>query len=472
MKRILIIGNAPLPTEKSLVRAAAGLRTWQFTKPLSENEDFEVYAVLIGMPESYPNGLDENEFSINENCKIYSIDKNSADLRAKIQKKHDEFKPEVIIGINTYPSYIAAGLNSQAKIWCDLNGWIMAEAQAQAHKMDSNDYLAHYFEMEKLILKRADKFSTVSKAQGQAVIGELACFGRINKETFGYKFVEPIANATETFENENELRLKVEAGNYLKEEEVNILEDSGKFILLWVGGYNTWVDAETLFFGLEKAMNECPDLYFISTGGEIKGLDDKTFARFKELINGSKYKDRFVFLGWVDSEIIPYLYSKASAGINVDLDCVETKTGARNRINEMMKYGVPVVTTLGSEISYEVEESGSGIGVESGSVTGLKEAIVGLYEEWKSGQNMDGRENLSQKYGENGKKYIENYSYSKSLEALIKWLEKPEYAPDRGLNIKFSGAAGFKSFLRYFKENGARKSFKKLFQKLSNLIRG
>ena len=458
MKKILLIGNAPLPGEKALIRTAAGLRTLHFLKPLTEISDFEIQAVLIGMPDSYSTEIGEDELTLNKNCKIYTLSKDSPDLKAKIQKKHDEFGPEVVISVNTFPSYIAAGLNSNAKRWCDLNGWIMAEAQAQANKLDSNDYLEHYFGMEKSILKKADKFSTVSTAQAQALIGELACFGRINKETFAYKFAEPIANATETFENEN--INDTDAEKYLSKEIVKLLNDGKKFILLWVGGYNTWVDTETLFFGLEKAMDICPDLYFVSTGGEIRGLDDKTFARFKELINSSKHKDRFVFLGWVNSAVIPYLYSKASAGINVDLDCVETRTGARNRINEMMKYGLPLVTTLGSEISFEVVASVSGVGVESGSKTALGEALILLYEQWNS------KENLNEKYGINGKKYIENFTYKKSLEPLLNWLKKPEFAPDHGMQIKFGGAGKLKTFWRYLKENGFKKSFAKLMQRI------
>ena len=66
MKKILLIGNAPLPGEKALIRTAAGLRTWQFLKPLTEISDFEIQAVLIGMPDSYSTEIGEDELTLNK----------------------------------------------------------------------------------------------------------------------------------------------------------------------------------------------------------------------------------------------------------------------------------------------------------------------------------------------------------------------------------------------------------------------
>lgn len=449
MKKILLVGNSPLPDEQAKSRPAAGLRTNQFLKPLIGR--FDLYAVHIAMPECYDEKITEGEKTHSDHYHSYMISKDDPGLVGVVQEIHDVFRPDAIVAVNTYPSYIAARLKSKVPMWADLNGWIMAEAQAQAFKMDSNDYLAHYNKMQSAILKRADKFSTVSRAQAFALFGELAGAGRLNKESFLYKFAHRIPNGTEWFKGEE----NGESFDVLK----GVPEDA--FVLLWMGGYNTWVDEVTLFKGVARAMEQCEKLYFVSTGGAIPGLDSDTFLKFKEMVEASEYRDRFVFLGWVSSGAIPYIYKHASAGINVDRKCTETLTGARNRINEMMKFGLPVITTLGSEISFEVERAGAGLGVQSGSVAELTEAIAAMYEGWHVGA---GRESVEfKKFGENGKRYIEeecNYEYLQK--PLIEWLENPRPAPDRNVRLNFGRGGFVRSAWKYLRENGVRKALKKL----------
>lgn len=460
MKRILLIGNSPLPEENTASRPAAGLRTWQFLKGLERPARFQIKLVTIDMPECRGEAVGYDQATGN------MFSKNDPDLSQKIQAIHDEFHPDVIISVNTYPSYIAAGLKSLAPLWADLNGWIMAEAQAQAFKMDSNDYLGHYFAMEKRIVEAADKLSAVSRAEAGALLGELATFGRLNKESFGYKFVEHVPNGTEWFDSERkESELRLAAIENLPKE---------AFVLLWVGGYNTWVDEFTLYKGVSEAMSKCPNLYFVSTGGEIAGLDGQTFAKFKKMIDESAWKERFVFLGWVETGAMPLVYARAQAGINVDRRCVETFTGARNRINEMMKFGLPVITTRGSEIAEEVGRVGAGLCVKSGDHEGLAGAIVAVYGEWRGGHETA----EFKSYSRRGVEYIENEcNYSVTLKPLLEWLENPRPAPDRGAMVRLGGGmgaadmarggiAGVRMLWRYLRANGFKKSFQKFLQKV------
>ena len=485
MKRVLIIGNAPLPTENTKSRPAAGLRTYQFIKPLlkkgginikdaahafasEKRQHFSICLINIAMPECYDHPPKRKLIRHSDDYLEYTISKNDADLTPYIQSVCDEFHPEVIVSINTFPSYIASKINCPAPMWADLNGWIMSEAQAQAFKTNSNDYLSHYYSMEKSILRRADKISTVSKPQLFSVMGELAFWGRLNKESFGYQFAHHIPNGTEYFDSDC-VSVVGEKGKppFYGANLMDILSESvprDAFVALWLGGYNTWVDEITLFKGLIEAMEKCKDLYFVSTGGDIKGLDNKTFAKFKELIDKSEYKDRFVFLGWLPTCDIPYIYSRANVGLNVDRKCMETFTGARNRINEMMKFGLPVITTLGSEISNEVASCGSGIVIESGKYEELSEAICIMNKEWTN-KTVKYRE-----FKENGQKYIDEMcNYTKLQKPLIDWLENPRPAPDRGLNINLESKFGFLvGGFKYFRERGIKNGISKAFQKLRN----
>jgi len=471
MKKILLIGNSPLANENTKSRPAAGLRTYMFLKGL-EFGDFDVRTVCVGMRECYGGGndrrLDHNDFDEQVDSRFRGNDRGKGNdwehrlahqdsgevifkddpcLLSKIQKIHNEYSPDIVIGVNTFPSYIASRLKTEAPFWADLNGWIMAEGQAQAYKKDTNDYLPHYLGIQKSILKRADKFSTVSKAQSYCLYGELAFLGRLNKETFDYDFTISIENGTEWFNNEKETFEKEYNGKMFDK----LPNDA--FVAVWIGGYNTWVDEITLFKGLEKAMQKCKKLYYVSTGGGIKGLDNKTFANFKKMVDKSEFKNRFVFLGWVETNDIPYIYQKADLGLNVDRQCVETKTGARNRINEMMKFGIPVISTLGSEISYEMNKLGAGIGVESGNYKNLANSICEIYN------------NGSGKMGFNGQKYIcEKCNYKTLIKPVRNWIELAKKAPDSKISVGINKTVSIKTAIRYFRENGIKKFIKKVWQ--------
>jgi len=474
MKRILILGNCPLPDENTKSRPAAGLRTYQFLKPLlgsgatgnafsgMRREKFKVFLVTIAMPECYENEPGKKEIRYSDDFSQLQISKDDPNLFEEIQKIHDEFHPDAIVGVNTFPAYVAAGIKSAAPMWADLNGWAMAEAQAEAFKKDSNNYLNHYFQMEKMILDRADKFSAVSKPQQYALTGELATLGRLNKETFNHKFVHHVPNGTEIFPNEE---ISIEDA---KKKSVEIFQNvpADAFVALWVGGYNTWVDEITLFKGLERAMEHAKNLYFVSTGGSIAGLDKGTFGHFKKMIDDSKFKKRFVFLGWVATSDIPYIYARANVGLNVDRKCVETMTGARNRINEMMKFGVPVLTTLGSEISEEVERVSAGLAVESGKYEMLGDALIAMYRDVTDRHGYKLKE-----FGERGKTFIrEECSYEKTLRPLLNWLENPRPAPDRSVNINLNKSHFWRSSWMYLKDHGFKKAWLKLRQKVKKIF--
>ena len=421
MKKVLLIGNCPLPEENSKSRPAAGLRTNQFLRALIDG-GFDVKLAKIAMPECY-----EGEIELGED--VFS--KDDKDLIIKIQKQHDDYHPDAIVAVNTFPSYIASLLDFRVPLWTDLNGWIMAEAQAQAYKEGGNEYLGHYYNMEKSILRRTDKVSAVSRAEQFAITGELAMLGRLNDSTFLHPFVEHIPNATEWFKGEEGA------------EKINLGLKEDAFVLLWVGGYNTWVDEVNLFKGVEDAMKACSSIYFVSTGGGIKGLGNKTFDKFKEMVEQSVYKDRFIFLGWLPTEKIPGVYKSADVGLNIDRLCVETMTGARNRINEMMKFGLPVISTLGSEIAGEMANAKAGIGIVSGSHEELTSAIVEMFETRHSAK--------FKQYGENGQEFTKMNSYTNSLQPLLSWLENPRPAPDRGVKVSLGGFLGSMSIKAVWK---------------------
>lgn len=456
MKKIIIVGNSPLPFEEVNSRPAAGLRTWQFYKATKERfaNKVEIHLVCIAMPECYTSNFEKLEkLGVNY---IYRLNKNEKNLKKRIRKIVSEVKPNAIVTTNTFPSSIVCTLNIDTPIWSDLNGWIMAEAQAEAFSKKNNAFLSHYWSLEKNVIKRADKISTVSKAQMHAVYGELAGQGRLNLETFNEKFVFHIPNLREKNTRKSNNNYKEELENRFQELKKIPIEGVKAF---WLGGYNNWADIKTLFRGLEKGMEENSNLYFISTGGKISGISEGNFAHFKDLIKKSRFRDRFIFLGWVDIKEIDKLLKYVDFGINVDLDCPETTFGARNRLNELISYEVPVISSLGSEVAQEINDNGAGYTFKSGSVEEFSEKLDEMCNLHKKGE-------LKSKFGSGIESFNREFSdLNKWHEDLFQWLEKPERSGDAFLKIKVDKKISLRGGFLYLKENGFRKFFRKLWQK-------
>jgi hypothetical protein len=86
-------------------------------------------------------------------------------------------------------------------------------------------------------------------------------------------------------------------------------------------------------------------------------------------------------------------------------------------------------------------------------------------------------EEKMREYGVNGQNYIKNKcNYEATVRPLLEWLNglgavktgavKTGAAPDRGKSVKMNGGALWKSALRYLKENGIKKTFRKLLQSM------
>jgi len=444
MAKILICGNAPLPTEKEAKKQyAAGLRTWHFIKPLLD-AGHQVLLFALVMPDAYKDALvfkkPQTEV-VSDQLTIIRVDKGWTGFAQFLHKQFRTFRPDCALGINTYPSYRATTLARHCPFWADLNGWLMAEAQSQAGVIGSDVYLPHYAKIEQTIVRWADKFSAVSEFQKWALIGELALAGRMNSKTDGYEFATSIPNANETIELHQMDDRKLLRGKVAAEDD---------FIVFSAGGYNTWLDIDTLFTGLGKAMDKNPKIKFVSTGGKIPGLADSVFDRFIKMIDGSKHKDRFVMLGWVPSENMPYYYREANVGINCDRFNYETLTGARNRLNEMMIRGLPVVTTLGSEITHDIKSNDLGFTYDIGDSDGLADLLVSLV-----GRDLS---EYTKRAADFAKQY---YSYKYTTRAVAEWVKNPKKAPDFGYRVSLRGGK-LASGLRYMREKGIRASVRKI----------
>jgi len=412
MSRILLFGFSPLPVENSHRLHAPGIRTWQMTSPLLA-DGHELLLVCCrysaGYGDDQPDTIELERPEPGLRCLL--LRDTLFNDAGYLQSLHDEFRPDCVVAATVIPSAAAVKLETRAPIWADLFGHFMAEGQAKASVYQDDELLISYFGIARSILLRADIFSTVSHAQELAAVGELGFTGRLNSRTSGYRFtVEiPCAMDAEPFPPS----APVFRGSAVGDDD---------FVILWSGGYNTWADVDTLWAALESAMGSDPGIRFVSIGGELAGQDERTYPRFRELVERSALSDRFVFKGWIPTADVPAHYADADVGINVDKDIYEVRLGSKNRILDWMRAGLPAVCSRVCELSIALDEAGVGYTYPPGDSEALARIILGL------AADREGTRALRRRVREYA---LGHYTFPITTEPLRRWVNNPLPAPDR-----------------------------------------
>ncbi len=458
-KNIVIIGSGPLPNDSIGIREAAGLRTHQFTKTLA-NEGHTITLVCIHNNEDFYEQVILDKDKDYQNTNIIRLHRHDKELTKKIKSLISHIKQvdnvDTIISVNTFPSFISAQICPQnTPLWTDLNGWIMAESQARGFTEKTNIHFANAWRQESFILKKADKISTVSTAQKFCTIGEMASCGELTYQNFHDEVVYSIPNTTEFFSIDTLDKTKDKIDNKKLFRGGRIPEDA--IVISHIGGYNNWVDTSTLFDAIDSAMSTCPNLYFVSTGGAIKNVSNKPFSEFIDRIDTSKHKDRYVFLGWIQTEDMYKVYKESDIGINVDFKCIETETGARNRLNEMIKFQLPIITTNGSEIAKDIEKYKAGECTESGNREELTKKIIQMATMAK--------ESTLQKYQENCL-FLQTkiYTPEKQMKPVLDFIQNPKIRNKTNTHQN-SVFTFLKNALWYLEKNGIKQTVHKFIQR-------
>jgi glycosyltransferase involved in cell wall biosynthesis len=417
MARVMMIGYGPLPRAGQEYTAAPTLRTRHLLKPVVE-AGHTVYLYTLPIPGTEgPEGAVSAMTPDNYEGMTYQRFSNHSGEFAiqTLSEQVRQREPDAIVGVNTYPAYVACMLSSALPVWADLNGYWMAETQGRCMLDGDDARLMEAWAIERAIVRRADKFSAVSRPQLHAVLGEMASVGRLNRHNFNYQLGHHIANAAYRWPGPRD---PADADEPVLR---GPIVPSDAFIILWSGGFNVWCDIETMIQAVDQLMADYPSVHFVSTGGRIEGVVTETFQQFQELVDDSPYKGRYHHLGWVASEKLPRIYREANVGINVDARNYETLFGARNRLNAMAAEGLAIATTLGTEISEWLDDGNAALTAPMGDPEGLAAAIEPWIEQPEELRN----------YGANGRRIMEDdFSYERTTRALTGWLEDPCLAPD------------------------------------------
>lgn len=410
MSRIVVFGQGPMRWESSTRLFALALRTWHFANTLaSQGHDVLLFAIRGHAFEGWPH--EKVSHVRRGRVSVWSLSEHLAHERPElILRKMEEHAPEAVVGVNRDPAAIAVNYAGQLPFWADVNGDPMAEAQVKASALGADWNINEWYRTLMPVLLRADRFSTCSMAQRHALIGQLGMVGRLSAKNDGYEFVSAVPNSID----DEELEL---LGRLPRTPRA----PGDRFVVLWSGGYNTWTAPDVLFDALQIAMDEAPELHFVSTGGGIAGHHEDAYERFRNAVRRSRHKKRFELAGWVQTAELPAFYAGAHAAILVDRFSYEGTLGARTRMLDWLAAGLPIVTTRLSEISHEVERAGAAITAACGDARGLADAMLELLRDPAGAARR----------GELGRQWAHDVCRAElQLEALARWARAPSRAPD------------------------------------------
>jgi len=414
-KRILILGIGPIPLDNPDFLHGTCLRTWQLTKTLHDDgHDLFLICFRVTGSRDAKDRSARKEIHL-DRLHYLSLTEEEFVYLPLIRQHYDEFRPDCVVAANTYPSSILAQIDPPVPFWADINGYFMGEGQAKAARYQDDHYIKYYWDLQLPALLAGDHFSVTSTPQKSVLVGELDLAGRLNRHTFGYEFVSVIPTGRES-------RHGLPARDSSEPQLRGRIAPPDAFVCLWLGGYNLWYDLETLFTGLERAMSRNSRIHYVSTGGTIEGHDDYSFNRLRAMIERSPHRERYHFVGWVPLDRVDALCRECDVGLNVDGMCYEAMFGARNRITDMMRVGLPVVTTVATEIGQIAVAEECGFGFAVGDAQALAQAV--LYA-------ADHPDELARR-GERGRGYFErHYTLAESGRALLEWAGgSPAKAPD------------------------------------------
>ena len=421
MSRILVSGLCPLPWENTDKSYGPGIRTWQFAWSLVR-AGHEVRLEAMRIEDAYGCGTpadceEHDEVEIHRHDAGRFLDGNVVAGAIK------DFRPDAVVGATIYGSFALARHKPDVPFWADQFGHVMAEAQAKAALDSSNRVLPYFWRMVTPTVGRADRISVVSQRQRGALIGELGAIGRLNYQTCGYEFsaVIPCALMPSQLNRKNE-RATIPG----------LPEDA--FVVLWSGSYNVWSDVDTLFKGLEEAMESDSRFHFVSTGGAIPGHDEETYATLEQRIATSPHRDRYHLRGWVSADEVHSHWAAADLGVLTEHEMYEGELGSKNRIIQWLGYGLPVAYNQVGDLGELLEQREIGLVFDRGNAGQLAERI-----RWAA----DHRDQLTD-MAVRAKRYVgDELSFEKTTSELVSWAERPEFAPDRSLIDTVSSPSDF-----------------------------
>ncbi|MFZ4661240.1 MAG: glycosyltransferase family 4 protein [Caldilineaceae bacterium] len=413
MSKILLLGYHPPQLVQNIKIEAAHYRTWQFLEPLLE-DGHKVCLCAGARGETGDPALIPSAW---QSQLLYKpVNFGQQGWVAQLQHIHDEFKPDCVVAVNFSHCLYVTKLRTHCPIWMDIYGDMLTIMQAAAFRARSDRGLDTSIGFMRAVAQKGDVFSGCGLPQQHMMVGELAMVGRLNYRTFAYEFVRTVPPGSPpgrpaTIPRQQARTLLASHG--IKEED---------FVVLWCGGYNTWTDVETLYKALTSAMVQAPNLHYVSVGANTYEAPDNVYTHLLRLIDLSPYRERFHMLGWRPWAEIPQFYQESDVGINIDALHYETLYGTRTRLVEMIASGLPVVTSLGAELSYLLRDHNAALTFAVGDWQTMGEQLVRLATD-RTLRNIMAKTAYDFATGD--------LSFANTTSAIRNWVQHPKLAPDK-----------------------------------------
>jgi glycosyltransferase involved in cell wall biosynthesis len=416
----LLCGVGPLPSGDSERLFAPGLRIWSFARALhSAGHQVDILEVGFGKSLGHCTGRVYNVFAsvANANGVLGNLDlrliaEHSGTAAEIVSAQLRKGRYQGVVSSTDVMNRACAETSGDLPLWLDFNGHPMAERQAMAFVFDCDEGLIGQWDYVIPSLLRGDRFSTCSSAQRLALIGELGSVGRLGRWNEGDDLVFPVPPVP-VFTEFAPSSTHIVRGKVVPED---------AFIVLWSGGYNTWADPITLGHGIISAMERNPRIHYVSTGGAIAGHDERTFGRFREIVDNAPCADRFHFVGWVPLRDMSAFYTESDVAVCCDRRGLEVELGHRNRIQEWVCARLPVASTDLCELTHELAVRNLMDAFQPGDDIALAECILRL-----AGEPIENRRERTERARE---WVLERYSPENVFRPLIEWASRPYRAND------------------------------------------
>lgn len=430
---VIIFGNGPMPNEPDLAVTAPGSRTWQIVRTVANGlveagattEDILVIA------------LDETVRATSENSPIVTeVKAGGREISIEYRPLHyEKFKntgidpspaidlPPVIravVGTGSVQPYATAAGFAELRslpIWIDVFGDPICETQSQLEIMAAADpagaetRLVHVWKLLLDCLLKGDQFSALSRRQRHALHGQLGCAGRLNQFTAPAPLAHYLPYAV--FEDDTELAEPAPS------------KPESQFTIMWCGSFNTWMDVPTLTRGLTDALTSNPNLRLLVVGGKIDGYNEISYGQFIEGIRAAGVEGSVTLMDWQPLREMKKLYAMCDLGISIDRFTYEAELGSRTRLVNFLAAGIPVASTVVTELSEELARDGMLMPIELGNA----QSFTQLLHEAAAGSSV------TQKRGPNCRTYIlEHFNGQEWGTELREWLKNPGKAPDHPVN--------------------------------------
>ncbi len=454
-RKLILLGAGPLPSPGSPQAPGVANRLWHFLQPaLAAGHDCLALTITEGVPRLAETPRRRPEMRHWRETSWQELAVSPQDCLAPEEGLGEygfNFQPDVLIGAGTLlAGATACKLAGDALAWADLFGDPLAEieakAQAQGGRQTADETLQVWRLMMQALL-RADAFSTVSRRQADALLGELLLTGR-TASPMGTSLPEAAIHVIPCgLEQFDWLEDPAEA-EWCEWKESHGLPGDAR-VAVWTGGFNAWSDPQTLVHGLELVMDMDPRLHLIATGGALEGYLGQVYEDFLAKTKSSRHARRMHALGWLPMHEAHAWLAGADFGLMVDRPCAETRLGARNRLLYLAAARCPIVASRGTEVVEEMERCGALVAFNGGNPESMARAIREL--------TMD--EESCRWVGRRGYEYCkENFTFAATTK---EFLDFAALAPELK-NMRQQQAAAGRWIQQYLDVDGREREWREL----------